>query len=268
MQRLILLLLVCVYQATTAQELFVFTEPASNMAAKGIGVRANNYLMFNNTTNKANYHLVPELMWGASKKLMFHAEAFLSNRNQRFIAEGGGGYMKYRFYTTDEVHSHFRMAVYGRYSFNNSDVHQQAIDLNGHNSGYEAGLITTKLVNKVAISASAAFVHATDNGKEKFTFGNAKRNAINYTASAGKLMLPKEYSGYKQTNLNLMLEMLGQLNTGSGYSFLDMAPSVQLIFLSRMRFDAGYRIPLVKDLGRTTPGGFLFRFEYNIFNAY
>lgn len=268
MQRLILLLFVFSFNAAAAQELYVFTEPASNMAAKSIGFRANNYLMFNNSSKETNYHLVPEVMWGVSKKIMLHAEAFLSNRNKSFVAEGGGAYIKYRFYSVDEVHSHFRMALYGRYSFNNSDVHQQAIDLNGHNSGYEGGLIATKLINKVAFAASASYLHAADNNKEKFIYGNKNRNAVNYTASVGKLMLPKEYTGYKQTNVNLMLEMLGQINLNTRYSFLDMAPSVQFILLSRMRIDAGYRIPLVKDLSRTTPGGFLLRLEYNIFNAY
>lgn len=268
MQRLIMLLFLFSCKAAAAQELYVFTEPASNMAAKSIGLRANNYLMFNKRTKETNFHLVPEVMWGVSKKIMIHAEAFLSNRNNSFVAEGGGAYIKYRFYSVDEVHSHFRMALYGRYSFNNSDVHQQVIDLNGHNSGYEGGLVATKLKNKVAVSASASYLYAEDNFKEKFIYGNKNRHAINYTASVGKLMLPKEYSSYKQTNVNLMLEMLGQVNLNTGYTFLDIAPSVQFIFLSRMRIDAGYRIPLVKDLSRTTPGGFLVRLEYNIFNAY
>jgi hypothetical protein len=268
MMRLILLLLLFTANTALAQELFVFTEPASNMAAKSFGFRANNYVMFESPTNKANYHLLPEVMWGVSKKLMVHAEAFLSNRGNRFVAEGGGLYLKYRFYSVDEVHSHFRMALYGRYSFNNSDVHQRAIDLNGHNSGYEGGFVATKLKNKVAVSASASYLYATENGKEKFIYGNKNRQAANYTLSVGKLMLPKEYTSYNQTNINLMLEVLGQVNLNTGYSFLDIAPSVQFIFLSKMRFDLAYRIPLVRDLTRTAPGGFLVRLEYNIFNAY
>jgi len=268
MQRLILLLVVFSCKAATAQELFVFTEPASNMAAKSFGFRLNNYLMKETDTKGTNYHLIPEIMWGVSKHVMVHAEAFLSNRNKSFVAEGGLLYAKYRFYSIDEVHSHFRMAAFGRYSFNNSDVHQQAIDLNGHNSGYEGGLVTTKLKGKVAVSASASYLNAMDNGKEKFVYGDKNRQAVNYTLSVGKLMLPKEYTGYRQTNVNLMLEMLGQTNLGSGNSFLDIAPSVQFIFLSRMRIDAAYRIPLVKDLSRTAPGGYFVRLEYNIFNAY
>lgn len=64
-----------------------------------------------------------------------------------------------------------------------------------------------------------------------------------------------------------MVELLGQVNMNTGYSYLDIAPSVQFIFLSKMRLDAAYRIPLVKDLDRTTQGAFLIRLEYNIFNA-
>ncbi len=46
-----------------AQELFVFTEPASNMAAKSVGLRLNNFLMNNNNSN-FSYQLVPEVMIG------------------------------------------------------------------------------------------------------------------------------------------------------------------------------------------------------------
>ena len=99
-------------------------------------------------------------------------------------------------------------------------------------------------------------------------YSDASRNAVGYNLSLGKLMLPKEYTSYEQTNLNLMVEMLGQSNLNTGRTFLDVAPSLQLIFQSRIRLDLGYRIPLVKNLQRTTPGGALVRLEYNIFNAF
>ena len=164
----ILLLLLFKANTALAQDIFGFTKLASNMVAKSFGFRANNYLMFERPSRKANYHLLPEVMWSVSKKLMVLAVAFLSNRGSRFVAEGGGLYMKYRFYSVDEVHSHFRMALYGRNSFNNSDIHQRAIALNGHNSGYEGGFVTTKLKNKVAVSASASYLYATENGKREF----------------------------------------------------------------------------------------------------
>jgi len=249
-----------------AQELFVFTEPASNMAAKSAGLRLNNYLM--KEKDRYNYHLLPELMFGISKKIMLHAEMFLSNRNNKFVAEGGSLYLKYRFFSVDDVHSHLRLAAFGRYSYNNSDIHQEAIDFYGHNSGYEGGLVATQLINKVAISAGVSYLHATDNGVEKFIYSNKERNAIYYTLSVGKLMLPKEYTSYDQVNVNLMCELLGQINTGNNKSYLDIAPSVQLIFKSRMRFDLGYRFPVVNDLSRTADRGFVAKLEYNFFNAF
>lgn len=249
-----------------AQELFVFTEPASNMAAKSAGLRLNNYLM--KEKDRYNYHLLPELMFGISKKIMLHAEMFLSNRNDKFVAEGGSLYLKYRFFSVDDVHSHLRLAAFGRYSYNNSDIHQQAIDFYGHNSGYEGGLVATQLINKVAISAGVSYLHATDNGVEKFIYSNKERNAIYYTLSVGKLMLPKEYTSYDQVNVNLMCELLGQTNIGNNKSYLDIAPSLQLIFKSRMRFDLGYRFPVVNDLSRTADRGFVAKLEYNFFNAF
>jgi hypothetical protein len=268
MKKLLLVIFILSASFTNAQELFVFTEPASNMAAKSIGIRMNNYLMKENNGKRTNWHLLPELMVGISKKLMLHGELFLSNRNNRFVAEGGSLYLKYRFFSMDDVHSHFRMAALGRYSYNNSDVHQQAIDFFGHNSGYEAGLVATQLINKVALSAGVSYLHATDNGTEKFIYSNKERNAVYYTLSVGKLMLPKEYTSYNQVNMNLMLEMIGQTNMGNHKTYLDLAPSVQFIFTSRIRFDFGYRFPVVNDLSRTADRGAVIKLEYNIFNAF
>jgi hypothetical protein len=268
MKKIFVLIFVLFVYKANAQELFVFTEPASNMAAKSVGIRLNNYWMKENGNGKVNYHLLPELMVGVSKKIMLHGEIFLSNRNDKFTAEGGSVYLKYRFFSIDDVHSHFRLAAFGRYSYNNSDIHQQAIDFFGHSSGYEGGIIATKLVNKIAISASSSFVHATDNGIEKFPYINKERNAVNYTFSVGKLMLPKEYTNYNQTNLNLMCELLGQTNLGTNKTYLDIAPSLQLILKSRMRFDLGYRFPVVNDLMRTAERGVVVKFEYNFFNTF
>jgi len=269
MRFLITGILFCLTTIGHSQELFVYSEPASNMAAKSVGLRLNNSLMKENNSNKYNYHFIPELMLAVSKSIMVHGEVFLSNRNNSLVAEGGALYLKYRFYSQDEVHSHFRMAAYTRASINNSDVHQSAIDLNGHNSGVETGLIATKLINKVALSAGIAHIYAADNSKgNKFVYGNSNRHAVGYNLSLGKLMLPKEYTSYNQTNMNLMLEMLGQSNLSTGNSFIDLAPSVQFIIRSRMRLDLGYRFAVVKDLTRTASNGALVRFEYNIFNAF
>jgi hypothetical protein len=262
----VILLLLC--SKAQAQELFVYTEPASNMPLGSLGVRLANMLMDEKNSSHYEYHLVPELMWGVNKRLMLHADAFFSNANEKFAAEGGSFYAKYRFLSTDQVHSHFRMAAYGRYSFNNSEIHQQEIDLYGHNSGLQTGLVATQLLHKVALSANFSYLHAMDNGNDNKFPSRQSKNAVNYSFSFGKLMLPKEYVDYKQTNLNLMVELLGQtLGSGDG-SYLDIAPSLQFIFNSQARIDIGYRHQLMNSMYRTAPNGFLVRFEYLFFNAF
>jgi len=252
-----------------SQELFSATEPASNKAAKSISARIDHSIMDEINSSKINYHLIPEVMFGLSKTLMAGADAFYSNRTESFRFEGGSIYMKYRFLSNDDVQRHFRMAVFGRISYNNSDVHQEEINMYGHNTGLEGGIIATQLLHKVAISSSASFLKATDNGNNnKFVYGLENSKALNYTLSFGKLMLPSAYKGYGQTNFNLMLEFLSQINLGSGKCYLDVAPTVQLIIKSQSRLDIGYRQQLGASLLRTAPNGFFVRLEYNFFNAF
>ena len=254
-----------------AQELFVFTEPASNMAAKTIGLRLGNSFMKELHTGKINYHLIPEVMIGLSKKIMIHGSMFLSNRNSGIVSEGGSIYGKYRFYSIDEVQKHFRMAAYGRYSFNSADIHQEEINLYGHNSGWEGGMVATQLLHKVALSSSLSYLTAQNNNNYKFPTdakGRVNRDAISYTFSAGRLMYPEEYTDYKQTNINLMVEFLGQYNTGLKKHYLDIAPSIQFIINSRSRIDLAYRYQLASSLLRTAPQGVFIRLEHNFFNAF
>lgn len=248
-----------------AQELFAFTEPASNMPAKSIGVRLMN-MWGNGNSNTTSYHLMPEVMVGVNNKMMFHLQGFFSNVSNSFAGEGGALYAKYRFISNDDVHSHFRMAAFGRASYNNALLHQEEIETMGHNSGFEGGLIATQLQNKTAISSSISWEHAVFNNvhHEPVTQPN---NAINYTLSVGRLILPKEYINYQQTNLNIILEVLGQKLAGSSKSFLDIAPSVQLIFNSVARLDIGYRAELYSTMERTATNSFVMKFEYNFFNA-
>jgi len=270
MKKFVVIGLIFFYQPAKAQELFVFTEPASNMATGSAGIRLNNYFMNIAYSSKTEYRLVPEVMFGVNKKLMLHGELFFSNRSNNSLSfEGGAVYGKYRFYSVDEVHAHLRMAAFVKLSRNSGIIDQQAIDLNGNNSGYETGIVVTKLHNKFAFSAAASYLHATDNGNDhKFYYKNNERNAIGYSFSVGKLLLPKEYTDYKQTNLNAMVEFLGQVNSGSGLGYLDIAPSLQVIINSVARIDIGQRIKLSGTLQRSAPGGTFVRLEYNLFNVF
>jgi len=268
MRKIALIAFLLIHLNAFSQELFVFTEPASNMPAKSLGFRDMNGF-FLEKDGKLNYHNMPELMWGINKKWMLHAQGFISNRQDGgFETEGGSVYAKYRFFSKDALKKHFRMALYGRYSINKADIYQQEIETMGHNSGYEAGFIATQLLHKVAISSSISYERALDN-KPNYKFPSTESNsAMNYTLSAGKLMLPKVYTSYKQVNMNLMIELIGQRLNDNQKSFIDIAPSVQFIFNSQARVDIVYRRQLYSTMERTAPNGMVLKFEYLLFNVF
>ena len=250
-----------------SQELFVFTEPASNMPAKSVGIRTMNMFGTEGSNKKLNYHLMPEIMVGVNNKFMFHLQGFLSNVNNSFNAEGGSIYAKYRFLSKDDVHQHFRMALFGKASYNNALLHQEEIETSGHNSGFEGGLIATQLLHKVALSSSVSFENAIFNNvhHDPVTQPNS---AVNFTLSIGKLMLPKEYTDYNQTNMNLMVELLGQKLVGSSKNFIDIAPSIQFIFNSVARVDLGCRTQLAGNMERTSTTTYVVKLEYNFFSVW
>ena len=85
----------------SAQELYSATEPASNMAVGSIGFRVDNLIMNEINSTKTNYHFIPGIQIGVSKKLMLQGNVFFSNRNEKFAVEGGSLYAKYRFLSNE-----------------------------------------------------------------------------------------------------------------------------------------------------------------------
>lgn len=264
--RLYMALLFC--QLVSSQELFVVTDPASNIPSNSLSARMGNSLFEEKFESGYNYHLMPEFSYGFNKNLMFRATAFISNRANSLVTEGGSFYSKFRFYSKDDINSHFRLAAFGRYSFNNSDIHQEQIETMGHNSGFEVGLVATKLIHKVAISSSLSFEKAFDNTSRNPFPDNLGNSATNYAFSIGKLMYPKTYTSFKQTNINLMLEFLGQTINENGRSSLDMIPAVQFIINSQARIDVAYRHEIMSSMYRTAPNGFYLNLEYNLYNVF
>lgn len=250
-----------------AQELFVYSEPASNMPTKSTGLRLTNWIMDETGTGRANYHLIPEVMWGVNRRLMLHGEGFISNRTGGLAMEGGGLYAKYRFFSKDDVYRHFRMAAFVRGAVNNADIHQETIQVNGHNTGYQAGVVATQLLHKTALSVTGYYEQATNNLNNHELHHHLPHTAVNYILSAGRLVLPARYKNYRQTNLNLMAELIGQWLPQTNQQSVDIAPSVQFIFYSQMRVDIGYRQQLYSNMLRTAPNGLLLRWEYLLFNT-
>lgn len=266
MRKLTILCLLLAGHYANAQELFVMTEPASNVPAGSISARVGQSLMKEQYDAGYNYHMMPELTWGINKSWMVRATAYISNRNTDLVTEGGGLYAKYRFLSVDDLHSHFRMAAFGRYSINNADIHQEEIETMGHNTGVEAGIIATKLVNKLAISSTVSYEQAFDNQPDyDFPAGQAS-TAINYSLSLGRLIYPKTYTSFKQTNINLMVEFLGQTLAENGRSYLDVVPSVQFIINSQARIDLAYKQELYSSMLRSAPNGVYLKLEYTFFN--
>ncbi|MDB5131907.1 MAG: hypothetical protein JWR02_1656 [Mucilaginibacter sp.] len=247
-----------------SQELYVNTEPASNMATHSLGIRLENQGFFNPLyKNRTSL----EVMYGASKSLMIHGSLYGSDfyqSGQHF--EGGSVYAKYRFLSVDSVQKHFRGAFFAKLSGINNPIVNQEITLEGDNSGLQGGVIFTQLLHKLALSGSVSYLHAWDNGEGYNLPVSNAANAIAYTFSTGYLLLPKAYKSYNQVNLNLYMEFLGKTNPGYNQSYLDAAPAMQLIFNSLIRVDFSYRVPLYSSMIRNTGHMYLVRLEYNLFN--
>ena len=268
MRQILFLVLFFIAENNFGQELFVVTDPASNIPANTLTVRVMQSVFKEQIKSGFNYHAMPEITYGISKNVMVRSTLFVSTRSNSLITEGASFYAKYRFFTTDDINSHFRLATFGRYSFNKADIHQEEIEIMGQNTGFETGLIATQLIKKVAISSSISFEKAFDNKPDYQFPANQGNNAINYTFSIGKLMYPKKYTSFRQTNINLMLEFLGQTINQNGKSYLDVVPSVQFIINSQARIDLGYRQELYNSMIRSAPNGIYFNLEYNFFNVF
>jgi len=266
MKTILLILLTGMTCPVFSQELYVNTEPASNMATHSIGIRLENQGYFKpEYKNRTSL----EVMYGASRTLMVHGTMYVSDyyhNGQHF--EGGSAYAKYRFLSVDSVQSHFRGAVFAKVSAINNPLPNQEIGLEGDNSGLQTGVVFTKLIHKLAISASGSYLHGFNNlGGYNLPAGNAK-DAIGYTLSAGYLLFPKKYESYNQVNLNIYAELLGKNNPGYGQSYLDVAPAVQLIFNSFFRVDFSYHTPIYNNMVRSSANVYLIRLEYNLFNVF
>lgn len=248
-----------------AQELYVFTEPASNMPTKAIGVRITNEGMFNPDFTSRS---IGEVMLGLNKNLMFHAQGFLSDMDGKYRLEGGSFYAKYRFLSIDDTHSHFRGAAYGRVSTSKRNIKTEDLNLEGDNAGWQAGLVFTQLIHKLALSTTLGYGKVFNPNAQRVGAGLAPNEMLNYSLSSGYLLFPFKYKNYKQPNFNLYVEALGKTNPANGHTYVDLAPAVQLIVNSQTRIDLGYRFELTGNMeNRYLKNMYLARVEFNFFNA-
>lgn len=270
-KKLILVAFVFFALKTKAQELFVFTEPASNMPAHSLSVKlTDHFVIRDNIYQRFSHRIMPQLLFGFSKKFMVHIGGTISNMHTPgFRYESVNLYAKYRFLSHDDIHKHFRMAVFADASATKAPFHYDEISLMGDKGGVEAGLIATHLSNKFAISATLSHTQVIDKSRNSKTIYVPERlyQSVNYTLSAGLLVLPKEYTDYHQTNLNLYIEVLGEQSLDKNKYCLDLAPAVQLIFNSNAKLNLGFRKQVTGNMSRMATRSWQISFERTFLNA-
>lgn len=257
--------------AVKAQELYVYSEPASNMPARSISAKLSTNLITGQAPyNRFMQRYTPEIMLGLNKNWMVHAGAtFADMHTDNFRWESVYLYGKYRFFSSDDLHAHFRMAVFGEAAYSRSPFHFDELSFQGDKSGVQLGLIATQLWHKLAISGTVSHLQSLDGSRNDKTVYIPSRiyQAMNYSFSAGYLLLPFEYTDYRQTNLNLYAEFLAQQSLDRKAHYIDFAPAVQLIFNSTTKLNLGYRFQLDGNMQRMATNSWLISVERAFLNA-
>lgn len=265
MKHLFLILLCTGTVLLHAQELYVFSEPASNMPAKSLSVKLSATAGGRLTDLQQRY--TPEIMLGINKNLMLHGALTFSNMHGKSLAwESVYSYGKYRFLSKDALHQHFRMALFAEGGYNRNPLMYDELNVQGNNSGIQAGVIATQLRHKLAVSATASMIRAFAPDAERHHLNIADK-ALNYSLSAGYLVLPKKYTSYDQLNLNVYAEMLAQQSLGGDAYWIDAAPAVQAIFNSNSKLNVGYRFQVRGNATRNMRNALYVSFEHTFFNA-
>lgn len=255
----------------TAQELYPYTEPASNMPAKSMSVKAAAMFGKGVHGSRTEQRYTPEVMFGLSKKWMVHGAITFSNMYENNLYyESARLYAKYRFLSNDDVHKHFRMAAFATAAYSRNHLQHNELNLMGDHSGVQGGIIATQLWNKLAVSGTASLIEVFDKIRNDKTVPQQYAfEALNYSLSAGYLVLPVTYKDYNQTNLNVYAELLGGRNLDWKYEkqFLDLTTSIQLIFKSTSKLNLGYRFQLKSDIYRNMKNSWMVSYEYIFLNA-
>lgn len=298
-RQLLVIVLLSGINSLRCQELFPLNEPASNVPRNAIGIRFFNQSYKEGNTLRGLDAL--RVMFSPLPRLTLMATANISNHhgkdfpanlaththngNQTVYSTGDyvvgihypyrfngvSFYGKYRFLSRDAQNRHFRMAVYGAYSYLNVAHDEAEPNLMDDTKGYGAGLITTYLKKKFAVSLTSGIIlPKKHNGSvpDPIT-GDAipttveYGRAIEYNLSFGYLLLPMKYENYNQTNLNLYVEFLGKAYeqakiTQYGFkeipistpllrsgNYIDVCPGIQAIIKSNLRIDLSVKFPLL-----------------------
>ena len=265
----LLLTITLIRLSGAAQELYVFSEPASNMPSKSISAKITARFPDSKYNDFFKQRYTPEVMFGVNKNLMVHVATTFSDfyYTPKVKWESVRGYAKWRFYSSDDVHQHFRMAAFVEGSYSESPFLYEDINLEGDNSGIQAGLIATQLVSKFAISATVSGIRVFAEQAEHVGHQGHSVSAVNYSLSAGYLLFPRNYTDYRQTNLNLYVEFLGMSTIDPGHTMIDIAPAIQLIFNSNTKLNFGARFQAKGEMLRVGENNYYISLERTFLNA-
>ncbi len=255
-----------------SQELFVFTDAASGLATRSVNLRlSEHYMPFDRVYDRPGRRLMLEAGVGLSKKWMLSIGGSVSDMHTfKTKPEAVFAETKFRFFSHDDVHRHFRMAAFFRGSYTKSPFHYDEFTVMGDKSGIEGGVIGTQLWNRFALSSTISHVQLLDASRFSSTIYLPKRlyQAMTYSLSTGYLLLPRTYTSYKQVNINLYTEFLAQQSLDLPRCYVDAAPAVQFIFFSDTRLNVGYRFQLTGTSQRMSKASWLFSLERSFLNVW
>lgn len=243
-----------------AQELYIFTEPASNLPAKSINAKWTTKWQKDDVMDRTGFRHSQDIGIGVNKNWMVMVGNTFSSMYQDAMKwESIRLYSKYRFLSLDDSHSHFRMAAFAEGSYSKNPLRYDQLNLMGDQSGVRAGIVMTQLWNKLAVSSTIDYLQVL-NEKDKL-LTDLPYQAFNYSLSAGYLLFPRNYKSYDQTNLNLYVEVLGQSALDQSKNYLDIAPAIQLIFKSKSKLNVGYRMEAAGNMNRMSRNSWLVSYE-------
>lgn len=295
----ILIFLLLVYSTgLSAQELFPLNEPASTMPRNVLGVRAFSQ-HYKEVKNQHRNLYGLRMMYGLTPKLTVMVGGTVSNHHSKSLPpdfpdhntpqvgvplpyrfNGLNFYAKYRFYTHDAQNRHLRLAAWAQYSHLNVAHDEGEPNLQDDTRGFGAGLIGTYLYRHFAVSFNGGLILPSEYKGDvpdilaglpsvpaRVVYGKAWQ----YNLSFGYLLLPQRYSSYRQTNINLYLELLGKSYDGakvyfenigmpgSAYEvtglgkevlsrsyYVEAHPGIQAIIRSNLRIDLSVGFPVIR----------------------
>ena len=149
----ILFLFICSYK-TSAQELYINSEPASLIPKGTKVVRLTNSNIFLDGSNIMGsignaFIVTPSLSYGLSKKIMLSGSIQFANKPYEqdmmpnFGLNGFKLYSKQRILATDKQKYHTRLSSFIKYSYHEDKFMKDILDLELQDTGFELGLIGT-----------------------------------------------------------------------------------------------------------------------------